>query len=130
MANTPDARDGDDLLKIWREAYEDQVNGIEATLQKLINDHIAFSCFVKILDDEVKRTQGKPRLKSTLMILLRDGYFASAILGLGKLTETQSNDPRKAVYSIKALLKDVVINQKFITRDFFKKAIWGGGAAY
>ena len=73
--------------------------------------------------DEARRfsTEENPTAAAAPMLaeLLDQGYVASMILSIGKLTDAEASNPVKGAISLRSILKDMRRNRDLLTRELF-----------
>jgi hypothetical protein len=117
-----------DRIEIWRHAFSEDHNSIDATLTTFSWNFAAFQTVAKAIEITPASSDGTKPLNSMTLELLRSTYWGSALLAIRRLTDRGCIDGKKGVVSLRSILNDVKKHQGKLTRRVFVEDI--GKLAY
>lgn len=107
-------------IKRWREAFVDDVTGIQKTLDDMLWHYAAFRTALRIVALANKRRDSTQPLNEMLFGLIAEGYWSSLFFGIRRLLDGSSGiKGERGVYSLRSVLRDIQACRERITRRVY-----------
>lgn len=114
-----------DRIEVWRHAFKEDRNSIEATLTTFSWNLAVFQTVVRAVELTPEDNDGNKPLNEMVLELLRSTYWGSALLAIRRLTDKGSIDGKRGVISLRSILNDVKLHRAKLTRQVFVEDIAG-----
>ncbi|MDR9811908.1 AbiU2 domain-containing protein [Rhizobium hidalgonense] len=107
-------------VESWREAFLDDVTGINKTLDDMMWHYASFRTAIRIVALANARRESAPPLNQMMFDLMAEGYWSSLFFGIRRLLDGSSAiKGDRGVYSLRSVLKDIEECRNKITRRVY-----------
>lgn len=109
----------------WREAFSDEVTGIQRTTDDLLWKYASFRMAVRIVHLANQSGRNNPPINQMLFNLIADGYWSHLLLAVRRLLDKGHLRGRDGVYSLRAVLSDIRVCRRKLTRAVYVELVRG-----
>lgn len=109
----------------WREAFRDEVTGIQRTTDDLLWKYASFRMAVRIVHLANESRRENPAINQVLFDLMADGYWSNLLLAVRRLLDKGHLKGKDGVYSLRAVLSDIRACRGKLTRSVYVEVVRG-----
>ncbi|MAW99377.1 MAG: hypothetical protein CMN72_06920 [Sphingomonas sp.] len=118
-------------IQSWKSAYDDDETGVVVAIESMLWDYAVFRTTIRIINIANRRHReggcqiNLPSPNQMIFNLLAEGYWTRLLLGTRKMLDRAPLSGPKGVYSLRAILDDVIACQPKLTRRIYVEQLRG-----
>jgi len=110
-------------IETWREAFRDETTGIQKTVDDLLWNYAAFRTAIRVVFLANQKGGNRPPINQMMFDLIANGYWSSLLLGVRRLLDKGQLKGDQGVYSIRAVLNDIMACRAKLTRRVYVEVL-------